>query len=129
MEESGANSLSRVPPDILRERDSALRQKEPRLSTDASVDVAVRRIVFEAVGLVVVEDIGKDGLGVKERDFRSSIRGLDRLDKVAQGLILAATRRSSGQAAGMRSVSEVTKGLTRSGLTRTLHGRRAVIRR
>lgn len=74
------------------------------MSTDASVDVAVRRIVLETVGLVIVEDVGEDGLGVKEGDFGSGVRGLDRLDKVAQGLVLPAIR-----AAGLSA--QATRGL------------------
>ena len=74
------------------------------MSTDASVDVAVRRIVLETVGLVIVEDVGEDGLGVEERDVGPGIRGLDRLDKVAQSLVLAAIRATGLSAQATRAL-------------------------
>lgn len=60
--------MSSIPPDILGQRQRALRQGNIRQVVDEPISGAERRRVRETEGSRVVEDLGEDGVRVEERD-------------------------------------------------------------
>lgn len=60
--------MSSIPPNILGQRQRALRQRNIRQVVDKPISGAERRRVRETEGSRVVEDLGEDGVGVEKRD-------------------------------------------------------------